>query len=175
MANLKKDEGGGNKSSFMETFENFLNSIPFLKKKESLWDDGSEDPGVDINDAKGHLIYIIMSIYGLVSGFIACQYCKFLHQRFACLAWGIELTSRPIKAYGVPNLVADFITTFLVYAFVLTIGMLLNRVLKLIFQDKMPQCKEVCNVALMYGLLFMTVVSIILLFIPFNIFLVGID
>ena len=175
MGNLKKDDNGGNKSSFMDVFSRFLNTLPFLQKKESLWDDGSENPGVDVNDAKGHLIYVIMSIYGAIGGFFACQYCKYLHQRFACLAWNIPLTSRPVKSYGVPNLVADFICISLVYAFALTVGWLLDRLLKIIFQDKMPQCREVCDIALMYGILFMVLVSIILLFLPFNIFLIGVD
>ena len=86
MSFLKKDDNG--KINWSETF----GFLPFLKKDEDAWDDGSDGPEKSKDDIKGRLIYIIMSIYGVITGFLGCQYCKYLHQRFCCYAWGVPLT-----------------------------------------------------------------------------------
>ena len=146
----------------------------FFKKEDAAWDDGTENPEVEVDTMKEHLFYIIMSVYGAVFGFIGCQYCKYLHQRFACSAWGIPLTSRPVKSYSVINIVVDIVAVGVVYFLIGALGMLLKKKKKIAFTDQLRQVNEVSNVALMYGLLFLVVISVIMLFVPFNLFLIGV-
>lgn len=152
--------------------DGFLGGL--FKKEQASYDDGMGNaPGG--HDEKGaKVMYVIMSIYGGVMGFLGCQYCKYLHQRFACKAWGIPLTSKHVKSYGAPQILIDIIAIFVVYFLIGSLGMLINRFLKYMFSKSIKQCDEAANEALMYGLMFLVVVSVLFIFIPLNIFLIGV-
>lgn len=151
--------------------EGFFSGLPFFQKKESAWDDGTDVSLPDSEQIERAKIVGIMSFYGGLSGFFASQYCKYLHQLFVCRAWGIALTSRRVKSYGVPSLVADVIATFVVYVLVCAVGLLLDRVLKYAWDGKDV---NMYNEALGYGFFLLIVVSLIMLILPFNVFLIGI-
>lgn len=170
MGFLKKDQEGGSPD---KKEGGFLANLPFLQKPEPEWDDGTDDTGPSIEESKKKVLFIVMSVYGAVTGFFACQYCKYMHQVFACRAWGVELTSRPIKSYGVPNMVADIIFTFIMYALVGAVGILLNRIMKHVMADADID-NNIFNEGLGYGLFCLVLVSLLMLFIPFNVFLIGI-
>ena len=161
-------------SSLSQLMLDLWHKMPFVKYEEPAYYNGMEDDGPSEDSVKTHLIYIIMGVYGSVAGFFACQYCKYLSQRFGCLAWGIEFTSRKIQHYGVFHYLVDIIAVFVVYFLVGTLGVLLNTLLKMLWAKDIYQGQEVCQIGMMYGLVFMVVVSLIMLIIPWNIFLIGV-
>lgn len=165
MASDKKDSGGA---------LGFLKSL-LPKKREAEWDDGTDSYNPDSEEARPHLIKMIMTGYGAVAGFFGCQYCKYLHQRFACRAWGIPLTSRPVKSYSVASMVFDIVAVMCVYAILGAVGMLLNKLLQMVFLPGNKDPREAMNTALMWGFIALVVVSIVMLLIPFNVFLIGVD
>lgn len=142
----------------------------FFQKEEPEWDDGASDSNA--GDAKGHPIFFITGAYGAASGFLACQYCKYLHQRFACLAWGVPFSSQPVPSYGIPNMLADIISVFCIYALAGAVGMLLNRGIQW-FRKEQDE-KEIYNNALGFGFFLLIVLSIIALILPFNFFMIGV-
>lgn len=166
MSSLKKNDTG---------ISGFIQNLPFFKKEEKAWDDAIENDADGLNEKRRVHMISLMSIYGAVTGFFGCQYCKYLHQRFACYAWGVEFTSRPIKSYGLPSILIDIMSVFGVYVFLGTIGLLLNRILRAVFAGNKLRQKEMFDEALGYGFLFMILVSMIMLFVPFNVFLIGVD
>lgn len=160
----KKDRGSG-----------FQLSSLLPKRPEPEWDDGTDNQKPDGLVVRNKTLSVVMVIYGIMTGFVGCQYCKYLHQRFACYAWGVELTSRPIKSYGVPNIIVDIVAVFLVYALIGAVGILLNRGLKVVMNAHEKEDRDVFNEALGYGFLALVIVSLIMLFLPVNMFLIGID
>lgn len=146
-----------------------------FKKEDAAYDDGYGYDSTSEDDGKAKFLYTIMSVYGAIAGFFACQYVKYLHQRYACNAWGIPLTSRPVETYSLPNIIVDIIAFLVIYFFALAIGVLLNRLLKIYFDDKMGDATETANIGLAYGFAFLAIASIIMFFVRFNIFLIGVD
>ena len=61
--------------------------------KEELYNStGDDDAEESFDDTKAAVLYLIMAGYGFIAGFIGCQFCCYLHQRFTCSAWGMPAT-----------------------------------------------------------------------------------
>ena len=144
-------------------------------QKEKAWDSGSDDDDFSEKTVAEYFLYGIMALYGAVAGFFGCQYLKYLHQRFACKAWGIPLTSRPLSRQSPMEVVVDVVAFGLVYAAVLAIGALLNALLNAVFAKQIGgQLKEVRHTSLMYGFIAVIISSIVMFFVHWNIFLIGV-
>ena len=172
-AEKKNDKQDGFFGKLSSGFSGLFKSL--FKKEDAAYDDGYGYDSTSEDNGKAHFMYVVMSIYGFISGSLGCQYVKYLHQRYACNAWGIPLTSRPVQVYSLPNVIIDVLAFGVIYFFVLGIGVLLNRLLKIYLDDKMEDAKEAANIALAYGFAFVAISSIIFFFIRFNIFMIGID
>lgn len=171
---MAKDDDKGKKGG-IGGLKEYVSSL--FEKEEPGWDDGTDrDTSDDPEKMGGNFVCMVMSAYGGVAGFFGCQYVKYLHQRFACNAWGIELTSRHVKSYGVPQIAEDIIATFVVYALLSVLGWLISIVLKNVYLKDMSEDdeREMSNRAIMYGFLFMVVMSVVMLIMPFNVFLIGV-
>lgn len=161
------------KSGLKKIWSDFRSYVPFLRPKEAAWDDGTDDAAPSELEGGG-FVYIIMALLGLTEGFFGCQYGRYLHQRYNCMAWGIPLTSRPVKSFGVATLVVDVVTVLLLAAAMLAITMLVSVILKLLIKNKYDMYEEISNIGLMIAVLCIVVTVIIMLFVPFNVFLIGI-
>lgn len=146
-----------------------------FEKEEPGWDDGRDGSTEDAKEkAGGNFACMAMSAYGALAGFVGCQYVKYLHQRFACQAWGIELTSKHVASYGIPQIAEDVIAFFVVYALLCVLGWLVSIVLRHVYLKGSEDEKEMSDRAVMYGFLCMVVSSVIMLVMPFNMFLIGV-
>ena len=146
-----------------------------LFHKEKAWDSGSDDDELSESTVAEYFMYGIMIVYGLIAGFFGCQYGKYLHQRFACKSWGIPLTSRPLTNFSPMELVVDIVAFGLIYAFVGAIGVLVNKLIQSLFEKQVgKQSKEVRQTGLMCGFLALIVMTIIMAFVHWNIFLIGV-
>ena len=143
--------------------------------KEKAWDNGSDEDELSESSVAEYFSYGLMILYGLVAGFFACQYGKYLHQRFACKSWGIPLTSRPVNYYSPMEFVVDILAFGLIYAFVGAIGVFVNKLVHSLFVKQIGrQSKEVRQTALMCGFLAMIASTVVMAFVHWNIFLINV-
>lgn len=150
--------------------------MKFFGKNEKLYDDGHDSSGPDMSEVKEKVIYVVHAVYGIVVGFVACNYVKYLDKRYACYAWGIPLTSKPVPGYPVAQILVTFLCILIVYALVGGLTVLGNRVWQALIKKKtMKQKEEVMDRALALVLLLIVLVSVVFAFVPFNIFLIGVD
>ena len=169
----KNGNEGGILAKIVSGFSGLFKSL--FKREDPSYDDGYGYDATSEDNGKARFLYVIMSVYGFISGALGCQYVKYLHQRYACNAWGIPLTSRHVEPYSLPNVIIDVLAFGVIYFFVLAIGVLLNRLLKMYFDSKMSNATEVANIGLAYGFAFIAISSILFFFLRFNIFLIGVD
>lgn len=153
--------------------KSFLDKLPGKNKEPPRWDDGSDEEQVD-EDAGPHLANIIMSIYGGISGLLGAQFMKYLHQVFACNAYGIPLTSRRVEWYSTPQIAADAIIFFFVYAAIFGLGILIGLGVRSWLLKDRPDEKNEYGKAMAHGFFWLVVISVIFLFLPINVFLIGV-
>lgn len=161
-------------SSLKNSWKNFKQTIPFFREEESLWDDGTDNKKTNLDDERGKFIYRIFTIYGVLSGLIACHYCKFMHQKVNCQLWNIPLTSKHVNCYSVIGFLSDCMIFAFVYAFALLLGVVLWAVIKTLYAKTFKNVEEYASAGMMYGLLALVITTIITAFIPFSIFLIGV-
>ncbi len=148
----------------------------FRKEEEPpRWDDGSEDEAPEDVDAGLKFCEKAMSAYGIVSGMLGAQFAKYLHQVFACNAFGIPLTSKRVQWYSTPQIAADITIFFFLYAAILGVGILIALGLRSMFLKDQPEEKENHQRILARGFFWLVVISTIFFFLPVNVFLLGID
>jgi hypothetical protein len=143
--------------------------------KEKAWDNGSDDDDLSESSVAEYFSYGIMILYGLIAGFFGCQYGKYLHQQFACKSWGIPFTSRPVGYYSPMELVVDIVAYGIIYGLLAGIGVLVNTLVHSLFEKQMGrQSKEVRQTALMCGFFALIVSTVIMAFVRWNIFFIGV-
>jgi len=149
----------------------------FRKKEEEppRWDDGEEESQPDKASAGMRFSMLVMSLYGGIAGMLGSQFAKYLHQVFACNAFGIQLTSRRVPWYGPAQLVADTIIFFFLYGAILGLGVLISLGLREGFlRETSDNLKEDHQRIMARGFFWLIVVSVVIFFLPINVFLLGV-
>lgn len=149
----------------------------FGKKEEEppRWDDGEEEQVPDQASAGMRFSMFVMSVYGGIAGTLGAQFAKYLHQVFACNAYGIPLTSRRVPWYGPAQLAADTIIFFFLYGAVIGVGILIGLGLREGFlRETSDNLKEDHQRILARGFFWLIVMTVIFFFLPINVFLIGV-
>lgn len=140
------------------------------------WDNGREDEDDEPADPDVGFRFSqkVMSVYGIIAGALGAQFAKYLHQVFACNAYGIPLTSRKVAWYSTPQIAADVIIFFFLYAAILGVGLLIGLGLQAVFMPESDNPKEDRQRVLSRGFFWLVVISTIFFFLPVNVFLIGV-
>ena len=145
-------------------------------KEESRpgWDDGSGEDRADPEEAGASFCNKAMGAIGAFEGVIGTMLAKYLHQRFACNAYGIPLTSRKVNWYGIPQVAADSILFFFIYGTMLGLMLVASMGLRETFLKDYEDVRNYWHKSLAMGFAAMVIVSVIFYVVPFNIFLIGV-
>lgn len=148
----------------------------FTKKEdeEPGWDDGREEHEPDKDSAAVTFANKAMGLYGGVCGTVGAQFAKYLHQVFACNAYGIELTSRKVPWYSTPQIAADLIIFFFLYGAIVAMGALIGVGLREMFLKDLEDVKDKFGQMLAKGFFWLVATSALFFFLPVNVFLIGV-
>lgn len=158
--------------AFKECFEIIGSMIPFLKKDDAYeleYDDGSDSMELSSEVVWTWLIYWLFIVYGIIAGFIAQNVTAYLCDKFACWSVGIALQPHDAPVTPVTTLMSILIT-FCVYLTIVVIMSFLYFILKWIFQNKIYEGVQVCQVGFMFGVIFIIAFTFIGVILPINLF-----
>lgn len=158
---------------FVLAIETIIKTFSNSDDEESLYDLDGDSPGEwSPERVKIWIINGVNIFIGLIGGFIVQNYLSYRSLRFMAFAAGVDFSELHGRTLSSPiTIIMDIVFFVAFYTVLVIIFTCAYYIMHFLFQKDMLDCKEICQVGYMYGVMCTVISGLIGVILPFNIFM----
>lgn len=158
---------------FIKSIEMIIRQFRDIEDDGNLYDLDAVDEGEwSPERVKIWIINGVNIATGLIGGFLVQNYLSYRSLRFMAFAAGVDFSELHGRTLASPITILVDIMFFL--AFYLALGIVFTffyHVMHFLFKRDLMDCKEICQVGYMYGVMCAVISTLLGIILPFNIFM----